>query len=215
MPTFDGGLTANAAKNEQYQTFMHSAGNMLPLWEQSPSRMDCASGLVESNKLLARLGTILEHLPATRSQVAVLYSLSHVLHYQSLGLMGSNIGGDGYNGGGHREKTSTVINAGQVAHYDIQPVVEEEVLDGTLSANYRAVILTGITYLDPTVIAALEEYAQHGGVVLASEDCTVKVTGARPLGKVDDFAFAEGQRLWGLGLQRRHQPVGYRCRETR
>ncbi len=195
MPTFTSTLSSIMAKNEHYQTFMHSAGIMVPLWESSLAKAKSSTGLVESNKLFARLGTILEHLPATRSQVAVLYSLSHALHEQAA----NNIM-DGYNGGYQREKTTTVINAGQVAHYDIQPVVEEEVLDGTLSANYRAIILTGITYLDPRVVTALEAYAAHGGVVLCSDDCPVKIAGARPLGTVDDYSFAEGQRLWGRGL---------------
>jgi len=43
-------------------------------------------------------------------------------------------------------------------------------------------VLTGIEYLEPNVIAALEAYAAGGGRVIASDDCTVQIKGAAKLG---------------------------------
>jgi hypothetical protein len=53
------------------------------------------------------------------------------------------------------------------------------VLDGTLANEHKAVILTSLDYLDPKVIAALEDFAAGGGLVLMTGDCTVTVKGAR------------------------------------
>src|SRR5262249_23691641 len=57
-------------------------------------------------------------------------------------------------------------------------VVEEDILDGTLAADHKAIVLTSIDYLDPKVIAALEEFAQGGGKVLLTGDSTVQIKGA-------------------------------------
>ena len=46
------------------------------------------------------------------------------------------------------------------------PLLDEEVRDGTLAAQHKAVILTSLDYLDPDVIAGLEEFARQGGLVL-------------------------------------------------
>jgi hypothetical protein len=56
--------------------------------------------------------------------------------------------------------------------------VDEDVLDGTLAADHRAVVLTSIDYLDPTVVAALERFIAGGGRVLLTGDCTVPIRGA-------------------------------------
>ncbi len=63
----------------------------------------------------------------------------------------------------------------------VQAVVEEDVLDGTLAANHRAVVLAGLRHLDAKVTAALEQYAAEGGVVLMT-DCTTPIKGAVELG---------------------------------
>jgi hypothetical protein len=58
------------------------------------------------------------------------------------------------------------------------PVLDEEVLDGTLAAHHKAIVLTSLDYLDPGVIEALESFVKHDGLVLLTADCTVNVTGA-------------------------------------
>jgi hypothetical protein len=55
------------------------------------------------------------------------------------------------------------------------------VLDGTLAADHHVVILTGIDYLDPNVLKALEEFAASGRRVLLTADCTVSIKGATAL----------------------------------
>src|SRR3954447_23867568 len=68
--------------------------------------------------------------------------------------------------------------AGKLLQQQFLAVVEEDILDGTLATDYKAVVLTSLDYLDPEVIAALEDFARNGGLVLMTGDCTVDVKGA-------------------------------------
>ena len=75
--------------------------------------------------------------------------------------------------------------------------MEEDVVDGTLAASHKAVILTGITYLEEPVIAGLTAFVKGGGTVIQTADCKVKIPGAvtvaiDPEGKYDqDIAAAQ------------------------
>src|SRR5439155_23637339 len=75
--------------------------------------------------------------------------------------------------------------------------VEEDVLDGTLAAHHKAVVLAGIQSLEPKVVAALEAYAAAGGSVIVSDDCTVAIKGATKLGiELDRTFFQAMSKAW-------------------
>ena len=129
---------------------------------------DLTAGVVESNKAMARLGTIFTTMPVTRPPVAVLYSLSQCLAAQVKDT------GDYYDGGGHLINVQAALVAGDLNGIPMMPVVEEDVLDGTLAAYHQAVVLPKIDYLDAKVIAALETFIAHGGTVLLTDDSQVQ-----------------------------------------
>ena len=56
--------------------------------------------------------------------------------------------------------------------------MDEDIIDGTLAADHRAVVLTSIDYLDPHGRGRLEQFAADGGLVLLTGDCTVEIRGA-------------------------------------
>ena len=68
--------------------------------------------------------------------------------------------------------------AGKMIQNPFFTVVDEDVVDGTLAANHKAVVIGGVDYLAPDVITGLEAFIAHGGQVLLSADCTVKIKGA-------------------------------------
>lgn len=180
-------------RQEQYMSFqLHLTGIAKPPWLHahrpkgydpndewcSIQRLfpDITDGIVESNKRMAQLGTIFTTMSAFRPPAAVLYSLSNNLHYQTAHM------DDTRSGGGHIESLSNLYLASKMAHINLSPVVEEDVLDGSLAAHHQLVILTGISYLDPKVIAALNAFTLGGGKVMLTDDCTVMITGASKLG---------------------------------
>ncbi|MEJ7664154.1 MAG: hypothetical protein WKG07_33810 [Hymenobacter sp.] len=65
-------------------------------------------------------------------------------------------------------------------------VVDEDIADGTLAANHRAVVLTSITYLDPKAVKALEDFIAGGGLAMMTGDSTVKIRRRQP-GVTPDF----------------------------
>ncbi len=94
-----------------------------------------------------------------------------------------NINTAAYGGGDHvRAKMLAAYLAGKMVHTPLWPIVEEDVLDGSLAANHKAVLVAGINYLDPKVVTALEAYAAGGGTVLLSDDSRIKIAGATQLG---------------------------------
>jgi len=194
----------NLYRQEQYMTFqLGLTGLGKPPWLHvhrpvgfDPDDEWCAiqrvlpsvtEGVVESNKRMARLGTIFTNplsptaMPADaasarRPKAAVLYSLSNNLRRQTANMK------DYYNRDGHLGALYNVYVAGKMAQLELQPIVDEDVLDGTLSARYKAVVLAGIESLDEQVLRALEAFADAGGWVLTTFDCGVKIKNARPLG---------------------------------
>ncbi len=127
---------------------------------------ECASGITESNKLFTRLGTIFAKPAYTRQDVTMLYSKS-AAYYN----MGSTQMGD----------IPVVYMATKMLQYPMNVVLDEDIIDGTVAANHKAVIVAGVNYLDPAVIAGLESFAKAGGVVLVTNDTTVPIAGAEKL----------------------------------
>jgi hypothetical protein len=196
LPMWYQGMPANRFRLEQYLSFMNNLQGMAKPPDQRVHRPSQArptvDGVVESNKLLARLGTIFTTMPVDRPPVAVLYSLSQSLAAQVKDMK------DNYEGGNHgRRKTFLVYLAGKLIHNPLFPVVEEDILDGTLAAHHKAVVLPGTNYLDPKVITALEEFTTSGGAVLVSDDSQVKIKGAVKLGcPIDVSLYDQMAKAW-------------------
>lgn len=190
LPTWYG-ENSDDMRLEQYLSFMmnlQGMGTPPDLNVQKPQSSEASTGIVESNKLMARLGTIFTTMRVTRPPVAMLYSMSQNLGAQVQDMQNAkDLNKSAYEGGKHtRAKLEDVYLAGKMLHVGIFPLIEEDVLDGTLAANHKAIILPGVNYLDPKVIAALESYAAGGGVVLLTDDCQVQIKGAQKVGAVAD-----------------------------
>jgi hypothetical protein len=196
LPSWYQGMPSDRFRMEQYLSFMMNLQGMFKPPDQQVHRpsqcTNTASGIVESNKLMLRLGTIFTTMPPTRPEVAVLYSLSQCLSAQ---LKDMN---DNYEGGKHgRQKVLVAYFAGKMTHHNLFPIVDEDVVDGTLAANHKAVVLPGVNYLDPKVIAALEAFIEKGGAVIVSDDSEVKIKGATKLGVAIDIThFNQIEKLW-------------------
>ena len=77
--------------------------------------------------------------------------------------------------------------AGKILQQQFLPMVDEDVVDGTLAAHHRAIVVTSVDYLDPPVVASLEQFAASGGLVMLTADCGVKIAGAINLGVTPEF----------------------------
>jgi hypothetical protein len=195
LPTWYGNIPSDRYRLEQYESFIYGLQGMAKppdIQVQHPFSTPSTEGVVETNLLMGRLGTVFTTMPPTRPPVAVLYSMSQNLHAQALDRS------DNYEGAGHvRERVYLVYLAGLRLHTPIMPIVEEDVLDGTLAAHHRAVVLAGIQSLDPKVVSALEAYAAGGGSVIVSDDCTVAIKGATKLGlEIDRSFFQAMTKAW-------------------
>ena len=186
LPTWFN-MSGNQFRLEQYLSFMTNVGGMAKPPDHvvhTPWKCQPAEGIVESNKLMAQLGTVFMHMPPDRGEVAVLHSLSQMLHAQVRDMQDpQTIGRSGYEGGGHsRWKSWMAWLAGRLINVPLFPVVEEDILDGTLAAHHRVLVIPGVDYLEPRVVTALERYIAAGGAVLVSDDSAVKIPGAKPVG---------------------------------
>jgi hypothetical protein len=141
-----------------------------------PYKLASADGVVETNKMMARLGTVFTTMPVTRSEVAVLYSMSQNINAQVKNMMNFQ------DFPGQHERLLELYFASKMAHIPLFPVVEEDLLDGTVATNHKALIITGVESFDPKVQAAVEGYIAAGGIVFLTDDCTVKINGAKMLG---------------------------------
>jgi hypothetical protein len=174
LPTWYGNTTADQFRLEQYLAFQTNLQGMMSPPDLEPaSNAGARQGIVECNQLMRRLGPVFTTLPVTRPPVALLYSLSQVIHSQT-----KDRSANYAHGTRHGANLPLVYLAGKLLQHQFLAVVEEDVRDGTLADNHQAVILTSISYLDPKVIAALERFSAGGGLVLLTGDCTVKVKGA-------------------------------------
>lgn len=189
LPTWYGNTTSDEFRLEQYLSFQTNIQGMISppdIDPFEPSKKPAAQGVVESNQLMARLGTIFTTLPVTRPPVAMLYSLSHLIHEQVKDRSVNYAHGDP-----HGEKLPLTYLAGKLIQQHLMVVVDEDIADGTLAANHKAVILTAIKFLDPPVVTALEDFAAKGGLVLLTSDCTVQIKGGTNLGVTPAMPDAE------------------------
>ncbi|MEI6518440.1 MAG: hypothetical protein WCO98_00105 [bacterium] len=138
-----------------------------------------ASGITESNKLFARLGTIFTKPAITRQDVAVLYSKSCIEH--------------SHGGSPQLGSLPSVYMALKMNQYPMSAVLDEDIIDGTLAVSHKAIILTGLDYLDPAAIASLELYTKTGGVVLITSECKINVVGAVKLDILPGAMYAKAQ----------------------
>ena len=181
LPTWFG-CSSVLYRLQQYLTFMINIQGMCkpPGFNvQNPGGKDTPDdGIVESNKLMARLGTIFTTMPVNRSEVAVLYSMSQNVR----AMLASKDMMNFQDFPGQVERLELLTIASKMARIPLTPLVEEDVLDGTLAANHKAIVLTGIEELDPAVVKALELYAAKGGKVILGDECKIKIEGATKLG---------------------------------
>lgn len=212
LPAWYGNTTSDEFRLEQYLSFQTNIQGMAcppPLDPWDPSRIGAGTGIVASNKLMARLGTIFDTMPVTRGPVAMLYSLSDLIHEQAGDMISYNYAHATAHG---RSLTLTYL-AGKLLQYQFMPVLDEDVIDGTLAADHKVLILASIEHLDPAVVRGLEDFMKLGGRVLMTSDCKVKLPGAVNLGMTPEVAKPaelpewqeEAKRLQGLLQPRQAQ----------
>ncbi len=201
LPTWYNISTDNFRLEQNLSFMVGLQGMATPPWFKShdPQGKPESQGVVEANKMMSRLGTIFTNMPVTRGQVAILYSLDQCLDAQIKSGMNDN-----YEGGSHtRSNVLQMSVACKMIHTSYFPIVEEDVLDGTLAANQKVVVLAGINFLEPKVITALQGYIAAGGTVIVTDECKVVIPGAVKLGvpstsKQYDLAI----KLWTTGKQK-------------
>ena len=195
LPSWYAGQPADHFRAEQYLSFMNNLQGMMKPPDQTVHKPSTApatvEGIIESNRLMSRLGTIFTSMPVTRPPAAVLYSISQALYAQAHDMT------DNYSGGNQVNALQMVYLASKMNQTPLFPVVEEDVLDGTLAAFHKAIVLAGIDYLDPKVVASLESFAANGGTVLLTDDCKVNIKGSAKLGMaVDTTIQQEAGKFW-------------------
>ena len=180
LPCWYGNTPSERFRLEQHLSFMTNIQGLCTppdLQVHKPESCAAAEGIVESNKAMARLGTIFTTMPVTRPPVALLFSLSNLLAAQ---IQDTKV----YyaHETRHGRNLPLAYLAGKVLGQQFLTVVDEDVVDGTLAANHRAVLLTSVDHLAPEVVAGLEAFAAQGGLVLVTGDSPVRVKGAVDLG---------------------------------
>ena len=201
LPVWFGATLPERHRMEEYLCFMTNIQGMITGPECDPfdpAKRPPAEGLVEANKLMARLGTVFTTMPVTRPPVAILHSMSDNIYQQTRNMKVNSTWESRQ--GDHMPFT---YMAGKALQRHFMPVVDEDVVDGTLAAQHKAVVITSVDYLDPKVVAGLEAFAAAGGLVMHTADCTVKIKGAVNLGLTPDWPDAEivrklrAVRNWG------------------
>ncbi|MHB9106693.1 MAG: hypothetical protein ACYDCO_06530 [Armatimonadota bacterium] len=181
LPTWFGETNELSYRLEQYLSFMAGIQGLAKppeMLAHNPQNTKQADYIVETNRTMARLGTIFTTMQPERPKVAMLYSLSHLLRWQAMDREKNNYASSGPHGQG----TIYVYLAGKMLQTPVQPIVEEDVKDGTLQAEHKVLIIPSVTYLEPAVVKSLEQFIAHGGMVLLTGDCTVQIKGAINLG---------------------------------
>jgi len=176
LPCWYGSTTSDEFRLEQYLSFQTNIQGMMSPPEIDPfqpEKVKATQGVVESNHLMGRLGTIFTTMPVTRPPVAILFSLSQMIHEQTKDRK-INYAHET----AHGRKVGFTYLAGKLLQHQFMPVVEEDIRDGTLAAHHKALILTSITYLDPEVVEGIEAFVKQGGLVLLTADCQLKINGA-------------------------------------
>jgi hypothetical protein len=131
------------------------------------AKSEAAPGIADRNKLFAKLGTVFVKPAYTPQDLAILYSKSNIERQH----------------GGNAQAGALAIayTATRLTQYPISAVLDEDIVDGTVAARHKAVLVTGVEYLDPAVITGLEAFVKQGGLVLVTADCKVDVPGATKL----------------------------------
>jgi hypothetical protein len=185
LPCWYGNTTSDEFRLEQYLSFQTNIQGMMSPPEidpWQPEKVKAAQGVVESNHLMGRLGTIFTTMPVTRPPVAVLFSLSQIIHEQTQD-RAVNYAHETK----HGRKVGFTYLAGKLLQHQFMPVLDEDVRDGTLAAQHKALILTSIDYLDPEVVEGIEAFIKQGRVVLMTADCQLKIDGAIKLDVAPQF----------------------------
>jgi hypothetical protein len=174
LPTWYGNTTADQFRLEQYLSFQTHLQGMMAAPDCEPAVNGVPrQGIVESNQLLKKLGPIFTTTSPTKPPVALLYSLSQAIHTQS-----QNPSKNYLHEIPHGKNMSLVYLAAKLLQQQFLTVLDEDVRDGTLASDHKAVILTSVDYLDPDVIKGLESFVDGGGLVLLTGDSTVQIKGA-------------------------------------
>ncbi len=199
---------------EQYLTFMMGAqGVAVPpgVRTEQPGTLLQDEAVLESNRTMARLGPIFTAMPVTRPPVAMLYSMSQ----NAKAMMASKDFANGQDFAGQVERLFQLYVAAKMSHIPVFPIVEEDILDGTLAANHTALLVTGLDVLEPRVVASLEAWIAAGGKVIMSDECTVAVAGATKLGAaVTDKIYIAAGKEFGSGEQGTRQMRGCSTRSA-
>lgn len=180
LPTWYGNTKADAFRMEQYLSFQTNVqGLMTPpdIDPFQPEKIPAASAVVESNRLMGRLGPIFSVLPVAKPPAAMLYSLSNFIHRQT-GDRKVNY----FHETSHWQALMLTYLAGKLTQQPVHPLVEEDVLDGSLAANHKVLILADLDYIDPKVMAAIDEFVAGGGVILTLGKAKLNIKGAVDLG---------------------------------
>jgi hypothetical protein len=174
LPTWYGNTTPDQFRLEQYLSFQTNLQGMMSPPDLEPAiNATGRQGIVESNQLMKKLGPIFTTMPVTKPPVALLYSLSQAIHTQT-----KDRSANYAHAIPHGQNLPLVYLAGKLLGQQFFPVVEEDILDGTLANDHKAIVLTSLDYLDPKVIAALVDFSKRGGTVLMTGDCTVQIAEA-------------------------------------
>ncbi len=195
LPTWYGNTTADQFRGEQYLSFQTNLQGMISPPDLEPAvNATGRQGIVESNHLMKKLGPIFITMPVTKPPVALLYSLSQAIHSQTKDMKANYLHQIPHGNG-----LASGYLAGKLIGQQFLTVVEEDVLDGTLAADHKAIVLVSLDYLDPAVVASLENFARAGGLVLLTSDSTVAIKGAVKLAaapkKVDAKSPTAGQLI--------------------
>lgn len=174
LPCWYGNTTADEFRLEQYLSFQTGLHGMISPPDLEPSTNPSArQGIVESNILMGKLGPVFVNSPPTKAPVALLYSLSQCLQTQTLDRT-KNYAHEIP----HGQNLPLAYLAIKLNQQPVTAIVDEDILDGTLAADHRAVVLTSINHLDPAVVRGLESFAAGGGLVLLTADSSVAIKGA-------------------------------------
>jgi hypothetical protein len=186
LPTWYGSTPTDRFRMEQYLSFMTDIQGMITPPDIDPALRPLGmQGVVESNHLMARLGTIFTTMKPTPGPVAMLYSLSAVIDTQT-----KDRSQNYAHSMPHGQNLAFTYLAGKVLQQPFTAVLDEDVLDGSLAMNHKALILTSIDFLDAPVVKSLEDFIAGGGLVLKTSDCKVQVSGAVDLGVTPAFVNA-------------------------
>lgn len=214
LPGWWENIPSEIFRLEQYLTFMMGAqGVAVPpgVRTESPGTLFQDEAVVEANRTMARLGTIFTAMPVTRPEVAMLYSMSQNVK----AMVASKDFSNGQDFPGQVERLFQLFVAAKMAHIPVWPVVEEDILDGTVAADHKVLLLTGLEVLDPKVITALEDWIRAGGRVILSDECQVTIAGATRLGvPVTTKIYEAAAKEYGSGEQATRQKRGCSARSA-